>query len=429
MNRRLSIGIIGFGTVGSHTTKILYEKRARFQRETGISFEVRRICDLDWKTRRIWMPPANICTTRLDEVLNDPEIDIIVELIGRIEPAWRIITDAMKSGKSVVTANKYLLSEHLCELLQICSKTGSYLGFEASVAGAIPIIKGLKESFAGNRIGRITGILNGTTNYILSAMSRGNKSFREALDAARKLGYAEADPSFDISGKDSAQKLAIISSFAFHTAVTPSDFPVEGIEGIEAEDIRFARDLGYRIKLLAIAARQDAGVQLRVHPALVPSGHLLAGVEDVYNAIYLEGDLLGRSLFYGEGAGGYAASSAVIADIIEIGRKLAAGTRIPEPFLLDANVRILRFENLFTRYYLRFTALDKPGVLAQIARILGKHNISIASVMQKEENPQKAVPILILTHKALEKNIRKAIAMVDCLPVVKAATRVIRVED
>ncbi len=429
MSKKINIGIIGFGVVGSNTCLVLNRKKELFSRYTGIEYRIKKICDVDWKTEREWMPPEQLRTDNYSEIVNDPEIDMVVELIGKFQPAYEIIKKSLENGKAVVTANKFLLSKKLIELITLANENNTYLGFEASVAGAIPIIKGLRESFAGNRITSIIGILNGTTNFILSAMTRENKRFDDALLLARNLGYAENDPSLDISGADSAQKLAIISTYAFYHSITDDDFLIEGIDRIESEDIEFASELGYRIKLLAMAKRLDNLISLRVHPTLVPEGHMLSDVEDVYNAVYLEGDLFGRSLLYGEGAGGKAASSAVVADIIEIGKKISGRGHLPEIFTIESDIEIQPVERIETRYYLRFTAVDRPGVLASIARILGENKISIASVIQKKENPEHAVPIVMLTHRAVEKNVNNAIREIDKLSSVKNPTQKIRVED
>ncbi len=428
MKEKISIGIIGYGTVGSNTAVILQEKNKIFASHTGIEFQLKKVCDNDWSRKREWMPPAAMRTSNYNDILNDPEIDIVVELIGKFQPAYNIIKKSLMQKKAVVTANKFLLSKKLTELLTLANTSSSYLGFEASVAGAIPVIKVLRESFVGNRINSIIGILNGTTNYILSSMSEKHQTFGDALKSAQKLGYAESNPSLDISGRDSAQKLAIISTYAFQRAISEDNFLIEGIEKIEIRDIEFARELGYRVKLLAIAKRTDDMVSLRVHPALIPVNHMLSDVEGVYNAVYLEGDLFGKTLMYGEGAGGKAASSAVIADIIEIGRKLFLKSHLSERFIINPRVNLQPADRIETRYYLRFTAIDRPRVLASIADILGKNRISIASVMQKEENPERAVPIVMLTHTAIEKNVRDAISAIDKLSYIRQPTQIIRVE-
>lgn len=429
MKNRLNIGIIGFGVVGGQTAAILHKKKNIFSSYHGIEFNIKKICEVNWKQKREWMPPENLRTQDYQEVIDDPEIDIVVELIGRFQPAYDIIRKSLENGKAVVTANKYVLSKKLIELIEIANKNHAYLGFEASVGGAIPIVKGLKESFAANRVSKIIGILNGTTNFILSAMTKKSQRFEDALLAAQSLGYAESDPSLDISGRDSAQKLAIISTYAFHCSISDDDFLIEGIDRIEPEDVEFASEFGYRIKLLAIAKRIDNTISLRVHPALIPKDHMLSDVEGVYNSVYLEGDLFGKSLLYGEGAGGKAASSAVLADIMEIGKKLSVNTHFSEHFPIEPRISILPVDKIETRYYLRFTAVDKPGVLAKIADILGRNSISIASVIQKKENPEKAVPIVMLTHKAIEKNIRQAITKINKLSCIKKPTQIIRVEE
>ncbi|HOK80008.1 MAG TPA: homoserine dehydrogenase [bacterium] len=429
MNKKINVGIIGFGTVGSSTALILHEKKDLFKRYTGIEFEIKKICDIDWKTKRTWVPPKNVRTSDYQEVVNDSDIDIVVELVGKFQPAYDIISQSLKNKKAVVTANKFLLSKKLLELLTVANENNTYLGFEASVAGAIPIIKTIRESFAANRITAIIGILNGTTNYILSSMTEKHQTFSLALDSAKKMGYAESNPYLDISGKDSAQKLAIISTYAFHCPISDDDFLIEGIDTVAPEDIEFALELGYRIKLLAIAKRVDDTVSLRVHPALIPQSHMLSDVNGVYNAVYLEGDLFNKILLYGEGAGGKPASSAVVSDIIEISKKLLIQEHFPEKFVIEPQTMIQQLDHLETRYYLRFTALDRPGVLAKIADVLGRNNISIASVIQKRENPDRAVPIVMLTHRAIERNIRKAVSAINKLSCIKQKTQVIRVED
>ncbi len=429
MSKKINIGIIGFGVVGSSTASILYRKKDIYSRYYGIEYSIKKICEIDWNREREWFPPEKLRTTNYMEIIEDPEIDLVVELVGKYQPAYEIIKRSLKKGKSVVTANKFLLSRKLIEFIKLASENKCYLGFEASVAGAIPIIKGLKEGFSANRIFSIVGILNGTTNFILSSMTKKKSEFEDALISAQKLGYAENDPSLDISGKDSAQKLAIISTYAFHHPISEDDFLIEGIDRINSIDIEFASELGYRIKLLAIARRDENKISLRVHPALVSTSHILSDVEDVYNAIYISGDLIGESLLYGQGAGGKAASSAVIADIIEIGKKIATRTYFSEEFFIEPEIEIQPVEEIETKYYLRFTALDKPGVLAKISEILGKNQISISSVIQKGENPEKSVPIVMLTHRAKEKNIRKAVSSIDRLSCITESTQIIRIEE
>ncbi len=427
MRKKIKIGIIGFGVVGSHTAKILDENKAYFFKKTGIEIEIKKICDTDWNKQRIWMPIKKQMTSDFNEIINDPDIDIVVELIGKENPAYQIIKTSIKNKKSVVTANKFLLSTRLYELIQLSNENKSYLGFEASVAGAIPIIKSIKEGFLSNKITKITGILNGTTNYILSSMTEKRVEFDDALKNAQKLGYAESDPSLDIMGMDSAQKLAILSTFSFHSNITPEKFSVKGIEKIGQIDIGYAEELGYKIKLLAMAKKENGTIELSVQPALISQKHPLSSVENVYNAVYLEGDLFGKSLLYGEGAGGYAASSAVISDILDIARKISMDVYMAEEFYLEKNLKIKPSEDIISKYYLCFTAMDEPGVLAKISKILGDNKISIFSVIQKEENPQKVVPVVMLTHFGLGKNLKNAISRIDRLSVIKKPTHVINI--
>ncbi|MCL5674611.1 MAG: homoserine dehydrogenase, partial [Candidatus Omnitrophica bacterium] len=273
MKKKIKIGIIGFGVVGSHTAKVLDENRLYFLKKTGIELEIKKICDTDWNKKRIWMPSKEQITSDFNEIINDPDIDIVVELIGKENPAEQIIRDSIKNKKSVVTANKFLLSTKLSELLQLSNENRSYLGFEASVAGAIPIIKSIKEGFLSNKITKITAILNGTTNFILSSMTENKMEFSDALKTAQKLGYAESNPSLDIAGMDTAQKLAILSTFAFHSRITAENFPIKGIEKIGQIDIEYAGSLGYKIKLLAIAKKENRTMELKVQPALISKTH------------------------------------------------------------------------------------------------------------------------------------------------------------
>jgi len=384
---------------------------------------------VSWEHNRPWLPPQSIRVADYRSITEDPAIDIVVELVGQLHPAFEIVSSAFKSGKSVVTANKYLLSEKFSPLFQAARSHSAYLGFEASVAGAVPVIKAIREGFAANTLFRVAGILNGTTNYILSSMTSRGCSFQEALADAKRLGYAEGDPSLDLSGKDSAHKLAILSTYGFHRSITSRDIFIEGIDTIEADDIAYAERLGYRIKLLAVAARRDMSLALHVQPSFVPNTHLLANVGGVYNAIYLEGDLFGKSLFYGEGAGGKAAASAVVADIIEIGKKIARGVYLPDVYYHTRAIAIQNPLDSENPWYFRFTALDKPGVLASIAKILGAHRISIASVIQQRQDPQKPVPIVMLTHAAPLGAVQNAIRAINRLPSMKAAAKTIRVEE
>lgn len=425
--KSVGIGVLGCGTVGSEVVKSFLRNRKTLKNKTGIDFVITGVCDKDIKKRSLF---PSLFTSSPEDIINSPETHIVVELIGGVDAAFDLIKRAIENGKSVVTANKAVISEKGSELFRLAEEKNIHIGFEASVAGAIPVIKSIKESFVGNNILKMFGILNGTTNYILTEMFQNSLNFSTSLSMAKKLGYAEADPSLDIKGIDTAHKLSILSTLAFNRYIHWKDIYVEGIEEIEPLDITFTAEFGYRIKLLAIAKREGNQLEIRVHPALLPSKHLLSFVDGVYNAIYLEGDMFGKSLLFGEGAGGPAAASSVISDIVDVGKKLLHNS-MPHKIIAseDRKLKLLPMEEIYTRYYFRFTALDKPGVLAGIARVLGSYNISIASVIQKEESPEKAVPILMLTHRANELSVRKAIKEINKLPFIKKQTILLRVEE
>jgi len=424
--KELKIGVIGCGTVGGSVIKSLIANKHALKKKTGIVISVVKAFDKD-KSRQKEFP--SIFTSSADDIVNSPEIDIVVELIGGVDYAHGIVIKALKNGKSVVTANKALIAEKGREIFGLAGEKNLHVGFEASVAGAIPAIKTIRESFIGNSISRIMAILNGTTNYILTRMSLDRLDFSEALSMAQEMGYAEANPTLDIKGIDTAHKLSILSEFAFNKFVHWKQIPVEGIEKIEPIDIGFTAEFGYRVKLLAVAQRKDNLLDLRVHPTLLPMKHLLSMVEGVYNAVYIEGDMAGKSLFYGEGAGGGAAASAVVADIVDICKEISQKNIPCSTLYEDEKITTVSMEDIYTRYYLRFTALDKPGVLGGISSVLGKNGISIASVIQKDESPEKAVPVLMLTHRAKEKSMRDAISEIDKLAFIKKPTVIIRVEE
>jgi len=423
----LRIGVIGCGTVGTHVIKSLSRNRHVLRKKTGIDISIIKVCDKDRRKKKAF---PSVFTSKIDEVIEAP-LDVIVELIGGIDSSYHIITKSLKSGRSVVTANKALIAEKGREIFRLAERKNLHVGFEASVAGAVPVIKTIRESYIGNNISRIMAILNGTTNYVLTRMFFDSMNLSQALRMAQKLGYAEANTELDIKGLDTAHKLSILSALASNKFVSWKEISVEGIENIEPMDISFTAEFGYRIKLLAVAQKKGASLDLRVHPTLLPSRHLLSLVEGVYNAVYIEGDMAGKSLLYGEGAGGAAAASAVIADIVDTGMKLAGhnGSRTDAALYEDEKVVLIPMKDICTRYYFRFTALDKPGVLATISGILGHKGISIASVIQKEESPEKAVPILMLTHVAREESVRKAICQIDGLSFIKKPTVILRVEE
>ena len=378
--------------------------------------------------------PVDCLTTDPAEVVDDPEIDIVVELIGGVTEAHSLIRRALQNGKHVVTANKALLAEHGGELFQLASEHQVSLNFEASAAGGIPIIKTLQESFAGNQIHSLYGIVNGTCNYILTEMHEGTVDFSEVLTVAQDLGYAEADPTLDVEGIDAAQKLILLIALAYRSSISLSQLHVEGITTITQKEIQYARELGYVIKLLAIAKLTDGNrVEARVHPTLVPERSLLANVGGAFNAVCVIGDAVGPTLFYGQGAGEMPTASAVVADIIDAAKSAQQGvsTPISQAWLAgaQAEVDICSIDDIETRYYIRFVVADRPGVLAKIGTILGNWHISIASVIQKDPHGMETVSLVMLTHTAREKNMKAALAEIYTLEEVKEDAQLIRIEE
>lgn len=426
----INIGIIGFGTVGTGTAKILIHNRKLLRDRTGVDINLKKIADLDIKRDRGIKLDKGVLTTDADSVIKDPDIDIIVELIGGTTIAKEIMLKAIKNKKHVVTANKALLATHGKEIFKAAEKAGVKVGFEASVAGGIPIIKIISEGLVANRIKSIYGIINGTTNYILSKMSDENAEFSEVLKEAQKLGYAEADPTYDIEGIDSAHKLAILASLAYGTQFSLKDVYREGISWISSVDIEFARELGYKLKLLAIAKETNGKIELRVHPTMVPEDFLISKVDGVFNAVYVEGDAVGSTLYYGRGAGDMPTGSAVVSDIADISCNIVNKTIGRNPlFSRDGNGKnLLNMDDVISRYFFRFSAIDKPGVLSRISGILGKYNISIASVIQKDRREGKTVPLVVLTHSAREKDVLAAVKEINRLQIVTGKTVFIRVE-
>ena len=431
--KKINIGIIGFGTVGAGTFEALSTNRHIIADRVGAELFVKKIADLDIDTDRGISVNPGCMTVDAMELINDPEIQIIVELMGGLGKAKEFIIKAMENGKHVVTANKALLAEHGEEIYKAADQNGVGLWFEASVGGGIPIIGALKTGLSANRITTCMGILNGTSNYILTKMTKENLPYAEVVEEAVNLGFAEDPPTLDVDGTDAAHKLAIIISIIFGQAVAFKDIPREGILSITPDDIRFARELGYSIKLLAIATDLGDKVEARVQPAMIPKHHILANVNGVYNAIYIEGDFVGPNLYYGLGAGKKPTGSAVVADIIGLAREIRSGAKelmspLAHAFYPSKKIVIQPSDEIQTPCYFRFSALDTPGVLSRIAGILADFNISISSVIQKGRVTKGSVTIVMLTHKALEKNAKKAISMIDELDVVTNKTVMIRVE-
>ena len=428
--KEYKIGIIGFGTVGAGVAENLLLNNDCIAKRTGVRPVLHKIADLDIKTDRGVDVPAGVLTTNAAEVIN--ECDIVVELVGGTTVAKKFILDALHAGKSVVTANKALLAHHGEELFAAAEKSGADLYYEASVAGGIPIIKSLREGLVSNRIERIYGIMNGTCNYILTRMEREGADFAPVLADAQKLGYAEANPSLDIDGFDTAHKTAILAALAYGKWFGIDAVHVEGIRDLELADIACADELGYRIKLLGIIKCDDGKVQMRVHPTLIPAKSLLAGINDVFNGVMVDGDTVGQTLFYGRGAGRKATASAVVADITDAALNLAHDCRRRLPGFVAGEQfdTLLAMDDITSRYYLRLKVKDCAGVIASVTQILASRAINISSLIQHENRDDDgSVSLVVLTHPAKEKEIRAALAEIAVLSVNNSPVRLLRIED
>ncbi len=428
----VNLGLIGYGTVGSGVVKILQTNLSLLENKVGTKLHLKKICDKDKKRLRNLKIAT---TTNWEEIVDDPEIDIVIELIGGCEPARTIILSAIKKGKHIATANKALLAKYWDEIFTTAKENQVLVYFEASVGAGIPVVQALNEGLAANRIYSILGILNATTNYILTRMSKKNVDFPTALKETQKAGFAEVNPKLDIEGIDAAHKLSILSSIAYSSWVKLENIYTEGITNLHAEDIKFAyEEFGYQVKLLGICKNVNNKIDVRVHPALIPQDHPFATVENEYNAVLIKGDAVGDVMFYGKGAGGMSAASAVVSDIIYLARHIHNQTAGKIPYVTYQKGKKLSFlpiEEIETAYYLRFTTVDRPGVLAKISGILGVNNVSIASCFQKVSTSvrPRGVPILMVTHKAKEKNVRRAIDTIDRLPITRAKTVMLRIEE
>ena len=434
MSKDIYVGLIGFGTIGSGTVKLLQDNEALIRKRLGARLVVKKIADLDIETPRGVTVDRDLLTTDAHDILDDPDIAIVVELMGGYEPAQSFILKAMEQKKHVVTANKALLATHGEEIFFTAGREGVNLGFEASVGGTIPIIKTLKEGLVANNILSAFGILNGTANYILTKMTDEKKAFDAVLKEAQDIGFAEADPTYDIEGIDTAHKLAIILSLSYGKSVVLDDIYREGITGVSRLDIAFAGELGYRIKLLAIAVHRGDAIEARIHPTMIPFDHILSSVGENFNAIHINGDASDSVFLYGQGAGMMPTASAVVSDLVDIARDIEQGIwgRVPlRSFTDDAigAINLLSMDDVETHYYFRFSAVDRPGVLSRIAGILGEHNISISSVIQKGRKRDGAVPIVMTTHKARELDVQTALAKINRLDIVSEDTILIRIED
>lgn len=430
MSSVINIGLMGLGVVGSGVAKVLDEKAGDILRTIGEPIKIKRVLVRDVDKPRSFVLPRTILTTDPDDILLDPEISIVVELLGGEEPAHSFLRQAISKGKHVVTANKEVLAKFGPELLLLADEHHCDIGYEASVGGGIPLIGPFKQALVANRILRLRAIINGTTNYILTKMAEEGTEFGDALHQAQELGYAEANPRNDIEGYDAAYKLSILASLAFHTVVRPQQVYSEGIGQLHPRDFRYARELGYAIKLLAIAKQDDGAIEARVHPVLLPSRTLLAQVSGVFNAVEVDGDLMGSVIFYGRGAGAEPTAGAVVADVIELAHNLRDGVTNRRLVRYGNEHRVKPVTEVVTRYYLRMQVADHAGVLAQIAQVLGQHDISIASVVQKESDVSaQTAEIVIMTHAAQESGIRQALAELGTMLVVRELSNFIRVES
>ena len=426
--KELKVGVVGFGTVGAGVVENLLQNREVIAKRTGIMLTLTCVADLDTTTDRgVKVPDGVLCNDAAEAI---KRCDIIVELVGGTTFAKKLILDALNAGKSVVTANKALLALHGAELFAAAEKNNVDLFYEASVAGGIPIIKALREGLAGNRINRIFGIMNGTCNYILTRMEREGVNFNDVLADAQRLGYAEANPSLDIDGFDTAHKTAILASLAYGKWFGIDKMTVEGIRDLELEDLNYALELGYRIKLLGVIKNVNGAVEMSVRPTLIPQETLLAGISDVFNGVMVEGDFVGQTLFYGRGAGRKATASAVVADIIDVALNYNSGAtrRLPAFRQGEQFTSVTPQNECTSRYYLRLIVEDCPGVIASITKILADREISISSLIQ-HENQKENVSLVILTHPAMEKEIRSAMEELSKLSVSRAAVKMLRIEE
>ncbi len=426
----VGVGLLGLGVIGTGVARTLMGKADTLSQQVGCPLVLRQAADCDASRQQTSRLSDGVFTTNVDQLLGDPEIDIVVELIGGEAEALGYIRHAIASGKHVVTANKEVIAKHGPELRSLAERHGVDLRYEASVGGGIPIISPLSQDLIANKILGIRAIINGTTNYIVSRMASEGSDFTDVLKQAQELGFAEANPANDIEGVDAAYKLAILATIAFDTEVHPDDVYREGISRLTVRDFRYAKELGYAIRLLAIAKDEGGSLQVRVHPAFVPEGLLLAKVNGVFNAIEVEGDLTGEVVFYGRGAGAEATSSAVVSDVVRIAQTLRLGLPVKSKPQPSREKSIAPIETIVARCYIRLTIADMPGVLAQIATILGDHQISIASVIQKEADERtQTAEIVIMTHPARESAVREALRATEALPVVKEIGNLIRVVD
>jgi len=426
--RTIRVGLIGLGTVGSGVVEILRLHADDFRRRAGVNVELVRFADRTTDRFASLRLPAEACSTDWHDVIADETVDVVIELIGGTGVAKEVVLAALAAGKSVVTANKALMATSGEEVMEAADKAGVDIAFEASVGGGIPIIGPLKHSLISNEIQTVMGVVNGTTNYMLTRMAEDGLDYATALAEAQAKGFAEADPTADVDGHDAAAKIAILSSIAFNSRVVMSQVSAEGIRGLAPEDLAYAREMGYAIKLLAIARRMPDGIDVRVHPTMIRTSHPLASVNGVYNAIYVIGDAVGETMFFGEGAGSLPAASAVVGDLIEVARRIQIGCAPLVGCTCTEHLEVRDMAELETEYYVRLEVADQPGVLAAVASVFGEHGVSIGSVIQKRA-AEGVAQIVYVTHLAREAHVRAALAEIDALEVTDRIASVIRVED
>jgi len=426
--RTVKVGLIGLGTVGSGVVEIFRRHGEDFRRRAGVDVALTRFADRDPECARRLGLSEDSFTTEAADIAVDPDIDIVIELIGGVGAARDMVLSALSAGKSVVTANKALMSTRGQEVMEAAASSGVDIAFEASVGGGIPIIHPLKHCLVSNEIMSVMGIVNGTTNYMLTRMAEDNLDYDSALAEAQSKGFAEADPTADVDGLDAAAKVAILASIAFNSRVVMSQVPTEGIRSLTPRDISYAAEMNYAIKLLSIARRTESGIDIRVHPTMIPAIHPLASVNGVYNAIYVVGDSVGETMFFGEGAGSLPAASAVVGDVIEVARHITNGCLGLVGCTCNEELPVRDIGDLETAYYLRMLVSDRPGVLAAVAKVFGDHGVSLASVIQKTDDAPTA-EIVYVTHRAMERSVLAALAEIEVLDVVESIGMMLRVED
>jgi homoserine dehydrogenase len=426
--RTVNVGLIGLGTVGSGVAEIFGRHTEDFRRRAGVDIRLVRFADRDAGRAAALGLPEGSFTTDAFELIGDPELDIVIELIGGTGVARDVVLTALNSGKSVVTANKALIATHGQEVMDAAAAKGVDIAFEASVGGGIPIISPLKHCLVSNEITSVMGIVNGTTNYMLTRMAEDGLDYDSALAEAQAKGFAEADPTADVDGLDAAAKIAILASIAFNSRVVMDEVPAEGIRSVSAADVAYAAEMGYAIKLLAIARRTPGGIDIRVHPTMIRMSHPMASVNGVYNAIYVVGDAVGETMFFGEGAGSLPAASAVVGDVIEVARHISRGCLGLVGCTCNEELPVRDMGELETAYYLRLRVADQPGVFGQVATAFGNHGVSLASVIQKGADEPTA-EIVYVTHRANERAVRKALAEIEALEIVESVDTVLRVEE